>query len=117
MKKNYNNKSYNNRRYSKNVNKIEQLIAERVRRDVRRQTDANEYMNKAVDYLYDGSYIKASCMLSNVLSLSQDLTQRLAAATLLDLVETADGVPNDTTTIAKDKLRKILDLAINTKRG
>lgn len=112
MKKNYNNKNYNNRHYSKNVNKIEQLIAERVRREVRGQADADEYMDKAIDYLYDGSYIKASCMLSNVISLSQDLTQRLAAATLLDLVETADGIPNDTTSIAKDKLRKILDLAL-----
>lgn len=115
MKKNYNNKNYNNRHYSKNVNKIEQLIAERVRRDVRGQQDANEYMDKAIDYLYTGCWIKASCMLSNVLSLSQDLTQRLAAATLLDLVETADGVPNDTTSTAKDKLKKILDLALDTR--
>lgn len=117
MKKNYNNKNYNNRHYNKNVNKIEQLIAERVRREVRGQQYANEYMDKAIDYLYDGKYIKASCMLSNVISLSQDLTQRLAAAALLDLVETADGIPNDTTSAAKDKLRKILDLAINAKRG
>ncbi|WP_278502810.1 hypothetical protein [Mitsuokella multacida] len=115
MKKNYNNKNYNSRRYSKNVNKIEQLIMERARRDVRRQADADEYMGKAIDYLYTGCWIKASCMLSNVISLSQDLTQRLAAATLLDLVETADGVPNDTTSTAKDKLKKILDLALDTR--
>lgn len=115
MKKNYNNKNYNNRRYNKNVNRIEQLIAERVRREVRGQADADEYMNKAIDYLYDAKYIKASCMLSNVISLSQDLTQRLAAATLLDLVETADGIPNDTTSAAKDKLKKILDLALDTR--
>lgn len=115
MKKNYNNKNYNNSHYNKNVNKIEQLIMERARREVRWQADADEYMDKAIDYLYDGKNIKASLMLSNVLSLSQDLTQRLAAATLLDLVETADGIPNDTTSIAKDKLRKILDLALDTK--
>lgn len=116
MKKNYNNKNYNSNGYNKNVNKIEQLIMERARREVRWQADADEYMDKAVDYLYAGSsYIKASLMLSNVLSLSQDLTQRLAAATLLDLVETADGIPNETTSIAKDKLRKILDLALYTR--
>lgn len=121
MKKNYNNKNYNNNAYNgykkSSRDFIERIIIERAKKDAELQRYADEYMDKAIDHLFAERFCKACFALKNVLDLSQDIVQRIAAKHLLDLAEIADGLPNDDMVAAKKELRKVLDQSISFHKG